>query len=338
MNTLSNNQALSPCSTGLVPPSSNTGGKLPIYSPMLTGSLVTDWFRVVLEYPMQDDRLPKSFDWSPADSVSNPMNVLFEHVMFYTQNFHHIQHCKGRFNYDFKQSFINRENEVASTFFYGGNSGSILAESSGSASTDFMILITSLYLCRATRRDIAYDFYSEISIDEIHQQLEKITEHRWFKTDKGSGVTLENCSKRNGREFFIRVYEKGLQLGLGNNWVRCEVEVKIDKKHKARRRWLAHSSEDDIVNSNKDARIVFSHFMNSNVLKFKKPRTKKEEKSDLLEAILPHISKQYKKYFIDLLAHHDGNTNAMFFSLIRGELSTLNHNTTQHNYINLKAG
>lgn len=321
---MSNNQAL----TEVTPPHCNTGGKndilvIPealVYSPELSPHLFTDWFRVILLKPIWKTAEALPSKYIQSDTQSNGLNNLVSQFQTWLSDTNRTESGRGNYCYKHKVSVINRLNETTATIHFGGNSDTILCEASGHHSVLFRELIKDMYTLRCTRRDIAFDYISEISIQDIHSQVEKLTGHRWFVTDKGTGVTLENCSKRNGREYFIRIYEKGKQLGMPCNWIRIETEIKIEKTNKDRREWLSTCSDTHAIQGNKECVDVYNHFCSLNLVRAISPRSDADRRSTSLQALLPHVNKQYRKFFVDLAGHFNGDNQKMFWALITGEM------------------
>jgi len=310
------------------PPLCNTGGKTVnsdspealVYPPELSHHLFTDWFRVVLLKPIWRTIEPLPSKYDSTKSGSSGLNNLLNQLQCYMPHSNRIESGKGNYMYKHKLALINRVNEVSCSVHFGGNSDTILCESSGHHSEHFRELIKDMYTLRCTRRDIAFDYISEISIHEIHSEVERLTDQRWYITDKGRGVTLENCSKRNGREYFIRIYEKGKQLGLDCNWVRIETEIKIESSNKVRREWLSTCSNESAIQGNKQSVDVYNYFAGLNLSRVMSPRTEADRRTTSLSNLLPHVNKQYRKFFIDLLAHFNGDSNSMFHALVKGEM------------------
>ena len=147
---------------------------------------------------------------------------------------------RGRGCYGYKKSFELGANKAL--FAIGGNRGTAFLSFSGDSCHQIpnwqklVAFLSDDLNARITRVDLAYDDFE--GIHTVNHALRMYQEglftnggrepqmdHRgnWFKPD-GRGRTLYIGSSKNGK--LIRIYEKGMQLGIPfHPWVRWEVQL-----------------------------------------------------------------------------------------------------------------
>lgn len=100
-----------------------------------------------------------------------------------------------------------------------------------------MALLDNLieYGFKITRIDFAMDMLdldvdAGASIDEQYRGLSKSNKRRITTHQSNGQMTGLNIGSRQS-EFYMRIYDKGIEQGVVANWLRCEIEIKGTASH-----------------------------------------------------------------------------------------------------------
>jgi len=115
-----------------------------------------------------------------------------------------------------------------------------------------------LYNDTCKRIDLALDVLdSELNIKELSDMMEQGKAKTKFKTwtflHGNNGDTLYLGSRQS--EQFIRIYDKGAQLGTDDNWVRIEIELKGSRAVEFAR-YVATNTQDDYINRSRQLMLA----------------------------------------------------------------------------------
>lgn len=137
----------------------------------------------------------------------------------------------GRWGYASEAVWRGADGEVVARMMYGGNQPWPNAWASGSASPAFADLLRASWNHRVSRVDSAIDWDGEGAWDRLCAiALELADERRlavsqagdWHRCEAGRTLYVGSRSSR----VYMRLYEKGIQLGGSPNWVRAELQVR----------------------------------------------------------------------------------------------------------------
>lgn len=154
----------------------------------------------------------------------------------------------GRWGYATTATLRSPEGDVAALVYYGGSQLWPSVQGSGAASTAVADALRAGMRHRVSRADSALDWCGEGAWESLFETCKALADERhlvlgtagdWVRGEKGK--TLYVGSKSSA--VFLRLYQKGLQLGEDPNWVRAELVIRPQKEG----RWaVAGMSPDEV--------------------------------------------------------------------------------------------
>lgn len=174
------------------------------------------------------------FDWYAATLPDTPSNVVISALRERFPSAVHTPFERGLRGYRSRLRIDDPEGVRICEVLSDGNDGTVHVSASGVYSPEVAELLRHRWEHWVTRADGAIDFIRPGIFDELDAKLTHFARQHDLVIDqrgdweRGRGRTRYIGSRKSG--VFIRLYEKGDQVGGDPNWVRLEVEVKPSNK------------------------------------------------------------------------------------------------------------
>lgn len=174
------------------------------------------------------------FDWYAATLPDTPSNVVLAALRERFPNAVHEQAEKGLRGYRSRLRVDDREGVRICEVLSDGNDDTVHVSASGAYTAEVAELLRGRWDHWVTRADGAIDFVRSGIFDELDATLTVFAARHGLDIDqrgdwvRGRARTRYIGSRKSG--VFIRLYEKGDQVGGDPGWVRLEVEVKPSNK------------------------------------------------------------------------------------------------------------
>jgi hypothetical protein len=158
----------------------------------------------------------------------------------------------------------------------------------------------------------AWDFIVSTALalaDELSLSVRHVGD--WHRAEKGRTLYLGSRDS----PYFVRIYEKGKQLGADPHWVRVEVELKPASKDKERWSLASPQQVAYAVPWGREFWARLGHLEPDRVIQVPPPPPKNLESRTLA------LVAQYGRVILDLAEHHQGDLSRLGEHLVRSAIA-----------------